>query len=161
MCVDPVTLLTVASIGMSATGSIMQGNQADGLAQAQAAAIEQQAQADAQASAFEQQQERRKQDLIAANARAQVGASGVAFAGSPTEVLTANAAQGQLDIEAIQYGSQLRRNNLSTQASISRFQGKQAKQAGFINAASGFVSGISNLYDPTKSAKFGTNPFAR
>lgn len=159
MCVDPVTLLTVASIGMSATGSIMQGNQADAMAQAQATAIEQQAQADAQASAFEQQQERRKQDLAAANARAQVGASGVAFAGSPTEVLTANAAQGQLDIEAIQYGSQLRRNNLSTQASISRFQGKQAKQAGFINAASGFVSGVSGLFDPNKAIKFGRSAF--
>lgn len=159
MCVDPVTLLTVASIGMSATGSIMQGNQADAMAQAQATAIEQQAQADAQASAFEQQQERRKQDLAAANARAQVGASGVAFAGSPTEVLTANAAQGQLDIEAIQYGSQLRRNNLSTQASISRFQGKQAKTAGFINAASGFVSGVSGLFDPNKAIKFGKSAF--
>jgi hypothetical protein len=159
MCLDPLSLITIASAGMSAVGSVMQGNQQNAMAEAQAKAIEQQSQADAQASAFEQQQERRKQDLIAANARAQVGASGVAFAGSPTAVLTANAAQGQLDIEAIQYGSQLRRNNLATQASISRFQGKQAKQAGFINAASGFVSGVSGLFDPSKAVKFGKSAF--
>jgi len=160
MCVDPFTMLTIASAGISAAGSVMQGNQANAMADAQAKALEQQAQADQQASAFEQQQERRKQELIAANARAQVGASGVAFSGSPTEVLVANAGTGQLDIEAIQYGSRLRQNNLGTQASISRFQGKQAKQAGFINAASSLVTGVSNLHDPNKAVKFGRSAFA-
>lgn len=160
MCLDPLTLLGIAGAGLNAAGSIMAGNQQAAMAEAQATAIEQQAKAEQQASAFEQQQERRKQELAAANARAQVGASGVAFAGSPAEVLVANAGQGQLDIEAIQYGSRLRQNNLGTQAEISRFQGKQAKQAGFINAASGLVSGISNLYDPNKSVKFGRSAFA-
>lgn len=160
MCVDPITMLAIAGAGINAAGSIMQGNQQQAMAEAQAKALEQQALADQQASAFEQQQERRKQELQLANARAQVGASGVGFAGSPTEVLAANAGQGQLDIEAIQYGSMLRQNNLGTQAGISRFQGKQAKQAGFINAASGLVSGISNLYDPNKSVKFGRSAFA-
>lgn len=160
MCLDPLSMIGLLGAGINAAGSLMQGQQQQALANAQAKAIEQQALADQQASAFEQQQERRKQELVAANARAQVGASGVAFAGSPTEVLVANAGQGQLDIEAIQYGSQLRQNNLGTQAEISRFQGKQAKQAGFINAASGFVSGISSLYDPNKSVKFGRSAFA-
>lgn len=159
MCLDPFTLLTIASTGLSAAGSIMQGNQQAAQAEAQAKALEQQARADQQASAFEQQQERRKQELAQSAARAQVGASGVAFSGSPATVLTANAGQGQLDIEAIQYGSQLRQNNLGTQASISRFQGKQAKTAGFINAASGLVSGISNLYDPNRAVKFGNSAF--
>lgn len=160
MCVDPLTFLSIAGAGMSAAGSIMQGNQQAAMAEAQAQALEQQKKAEAQASAFEQQQERRKQELQLASARAQVGASGVALAGSPTEVLTANAAQGQLDIEAIQYGSTLRQNNLGTQAGISRFQGKQAKQAGIIGAASNLVSGISNIYDPNRAVKFGRSAFA-
>lgn len=160
MCLDPLSMIGLVGAGINAAGSLMQGNQQAALAEAQAKAIEQQAQADQQASAFEQAQERRRQDLAQASARAAVGASGVAFAGSPTEVLVANAGQGQLDIEAIQYGSTLRQNNLSTQAGISRFQGKQAKQAGFINAASGLVSGISNLYDPTRAVKFGRSAFA-
>jgi hypothetical protein len=153
-------MIGLLGAGLNAAGSLMQGSQQAAMAEAQAKALEQQAKADQQASAYEQQQERRKQELIQANARAQVGASGVGFAGSPTAVLTENAGRGQLDIEAIQYGSRLRQNNLGTQAEISRFQGKQAKQAGFINAASGLVSGISNLYDPNRAVKFGKSAFA-
>lgn len=153
MCVDPITMLTIAGAGINAAGSIMAGQQQAAMAEAQAKALEQQARAEQQASAYEQQQERRKQELAMSNARAQVGASGVAFTGSPTEVLAANAGQGELDIAAIQYGSSLRQNNLNTQADISRFQGSQARTAGFINAASGLVSGISNLYDPNRAVK--------
>jgi hypothetical protein len=109
--------------------AIAQGNQQAQMAEMQAKADEQQAQADARASAYEQQQERKKQELLQANARAQVGASGVALQGSPSAVLAANAKQGQMDIEAIRYGSQLRQSNLGTQASISRYSGQQAKTA--------------------------------
>ena len=160
MCVDPFTLMTVASIGLSTAGSIAQGQQAQQMADMQAKAYEQQAQADAQASAYEQAQERRKQELMQANARAQVGASGVAMAGSPSEVLAANAKQGQMDIQAIRYGSQLRQNGLRTQADISRFSGKQAKTASYINAGSNLVSGLSGLYDPNKAVKFGGSAFS-
>lgn len=130
------------------------------MANYQAKAYEQQAQADAQASAFESAQERKKQELLQAQARAQVGASGVAVAGSPSEVLAANAKQNQLDLKAIQYGSTLRQNSLNTQASISRFSGKQAMGASLIKAGTGLVSGISNLYDPNKAVKFGGSVFA-
>lgn len=160
MCLDPFTLLTAVGTGVSVAGSLMQGNQQEAMAEAQAKAYEQQAKAEQQASSFEQQQERRKQELQLSSARAQVGASGVGFAGSPSAVLSSNAGQGQLDIAAIQYGSTLRQNNLGTQASISRFQGKQAKQASIINAGSSFISGVSSLYDPKKSAKFGGSIFA-
>lgn len=155
-----ILALGIAGTAISAFGSIAQGVQQQQMANMQAKAYEQQAQADAQASAYEAQQERRRQNLLAANARAQVGASGVALSGSPTEVLTANARQGALDIEAIRYGSQLRQNSLKTQADISRFSGKQAKTAGFINAGSNLVSGLSNLYDPNRAVKFGRSPFA-
>lgn len=153
-------LIGLVGAGISAAGSIMQGQQAQQMAEMQAKAYEQQAQAEQQASAFEAQRERRKQELLQANARAQVGASGVAFQGSPTEVLTANAREGQLDIAAIRYGSQLRQNALKTQAGISRFSGQQAKSASMLNAASGFVSGISNLYDPNRAVRFGGSVFA-
>ena len=113
--------------------------------------------ADAQASAFEQTQERKRQDLLAASARAQVGASGVALSGSPTEVLAANARQGQIDIQAIRYGSQLRQNQLRTQAGISRFEGRQARAASTIGAAGAVVGGLANAY--SRSVQFGSSPF--
>lgn len=153
-------VLGLVGTAVSVAGSVAAGNQQQALAEAQAQALEQSKEADQKASAFEQMQERRKQDLAQANARAQVGASGVGFQGSPAAVLTANAGQGQLDIEAIQYGSHLRQNNLTTQAGITRLQGKQAKQAGIINGISAGISGISNLFDPNKAIKFGSSAFA-
>ncbi|MBZ9894246.1 hypothetical protein LB545_07800 [Mesorhizobium sp. BR1-1-6] len=153
-------LLSLAGTAVSTVGAVAQGAQQQQMANMQAKAYEQQARADAQASAFEQAQEKKKQDLLQAQARAAIGASGVSAAGSPSEVLAANARQNQLDLKAIQYGSTLRQNNLNTQAGISRFSGKQAMGASLINAGSTLVSGISNLYDPNKAVKFGGSAFA-
>ena len=79
-----LALLTVASTVLTAGGALMEGQQQKQMAEMQAKAYDQQAKADAQASAFEQAQEKKKQDLLQAAARAQVGASGVAVAGSPS-----------------------------------------------------------------------------
>jgi hypothetical protein len=152
---------TVAGTALDMAGAIKQGNDANAMAEAQAKAQQAQAMREQKASAFEQVRERRKQDLLAANARAQVGASGVAFEGSPSTVLAANTAQGELDIQAIQYGSTLRQNQLHDQAAITRMGGKQAQTSGWINAGSAFVSGVSQLYDPNKAAKFGGSAFSR
>lgn len=160
MCADPITLTLAASAAATAVGSaveaagqVAQGKQADAMANLQAKAYERQAEADAKASGFEMMQERRKQELQQSAARAQVGASGVAFTGSPTEVLTANAGQGELDLQAIMYGSALRQGNLTTQAAISRYGGAQARRAGYIAGASTLVSGIA------KSVQMGASAF--
>lgn len=159
MCIDPITALTIAGTAISAGGSLMQGQQAAAAAEAQAQATEQQRQAEQQASAFEAAQEYRKQQLQLSNARAQVGASGVGFAGSPTSVLTASAGQAQLDLEAIRYGSTLRQNTLTTQAGISRMEGRAARTASFINAGSAVVGGVSRGLEQ-RAVRLGRNPFA-
>ncbi|ESY25727.1 MULTISPECIES: hypothetical protein [unclassified Mesorhizobium] len=147
-------MCTLALLGtvLSVGGALAEGQQSKQMADYQAKAYQQQAQADAQAAAFEQGQERHKQDLLQAQARAQAGASGVGIAGSPTEVLAANARQGQADLGALLYGSKLRQNNLNSQAAISRFQGKQAVTASIFNAGSALVGGLSKINDPTKAA---------
>ena len=99
-------MCTLALLGtvLSVGGALVEGQQSKQMADYQAKAYEQQAQADAQAAAFDQTQERHKQDLLQAQALAQAGASGVGIAGSPTEVLAANARQGQTDLGALLYG---------------------------------------------------------
>jgi len=150
-------MCTLALLGtvLSVGGALVEGQQSKQMADYQAKAYEQQAQADAQSAAFEQGQERHKQDLLQAQARAQAGASGVGIAGSPTEVLAANARQGQVDLDATQYNSQLRQNNLNAQAAISRFQGKQAMTASIFKAGGSLIDGLSGLYDPARSVTFG------
>lgn len=159
MCVALGAILSIASTAVSAAGAIMQGNQANAAAQAEADAMEQQQKAEQQAAAFEAAQEQRKQSYAQANARAQIGASGVGFQGSPTAVLVANAGQGQLDLEAIRYGSQLRQNTLGTQAELTRMQGKQARTAGFLNAAGSVIGGASKMYG--NSVQLGGNVFSK
>ncbi|MBL8578082.1 MAG: hypothetical protein JNK47_12715 [Mesorhizobium sp.] len=161
MCLDPLTLLTVVGTGISTAGALAQGQQQAQMAEYQARAQEQQAQADAQATAFETAREKRRQDLLRANAVAQAGASGVALEGSPTAVLLTNARENELDLQAIRYGAQLRQNNMRTQASITRYSGKQARTASIFSAGSNLVSGLSNLYDPNRAAYFGRSPFAQ
>ena len=155
-------MCTLALLGtaISAGGALMQGAQQRQLADYQARAYEQQAQAEAQSAAFEQSQERRKQDLLEAQARAQAGASGVGLAGSPTEVLAANARQGQMELKAIQYNARLRQNNLNTQGAISRFSGRQATAASIFRAGAGLIDGLSGLHDPLKAVTFGKSAFS-
>ncbi|QND55615.1 hypothetical protein [Mesorhizobium huakuii] len=155
-----LALLGLAGTALSVGGALVEGQQSKQMADYQTKAYEQQAQAEAQSAAFEQSQERHKQDLLQAQARAQAGASGVGISGSPTEVLAANARQGQMDLDAIQYSSQLRQNNLNSQAAISRFSGKQAVTASIFNAGSALVGGLSKIYDPTKAVSLGGSAFS-
>lgn len=150
MCFTGLEFLALAGTAVGAAGQIAAGNAANATAQAQEQALEQQQEAERRSAAFEISQQQRQDDLEQSAARAAIGASGVGFAGSPTAVLTANRGQQQLDLEAIRYGSTLRQNALSTQADITRMQGRQARTAGFINGASTGIAG---------AVKFGQNPF--
>lgn len=161
MCFAAIpAILSVAGTAVSAAGAIAQGRQQAALAEAQAQALEQQAKAEQASSSFEAMKEARQSSLAQSSARAAVGASGLGFQGSPTAVLSANAAQSQLDLDAIRWGSTIRQNNLGTQAGISRMQGRAAKQAGMFGAAGAIVSGASQLYDPARALRLGQSPFA-
>lgn len=161
MC-EPTTALIglqIAGAAISAAGQVSQGNTAQMMGQLQQAAYEQQAKATENASAFEQMQLRRKQGLAAGEARAQIGASGVAFDGSPTEVLAAQAGQDELDIAAIQYGSKLKATQLRTQGRIALYGGERAQQAGYIAGASTLISGVGRAFSPN-AVRMGGSPFA-
>lgn len=147
--------LSLAGTAISAAGQMMQGETANTMGRLQQQSYEQQAVATERSSNFEIMRERRKQELATAAARAQVGASGVALAGSPTEAITANIGESELDIAAIQYGSTLKQNQLRTQGAISAFGGQQARTAGYIAGAGTLFSGIG------RAVQMGRSPFAQ
>lgn len=162
MC-DPVSALIglqLAGTAVSAFGQISQGNTAAEMGKLQNQAYQQQAKSVETASAFEALQTRRKQELAEGNARAQVGASGVAVEGSPTEVLTANAGQGELDIQAIMFGSKVKSNQLLTQGNIAEWSGGKAQTAGYIAGASTLLTGTAQAFMPKNSVKFGQSVFS-
>lgn len=164
MCLPLAALPIIAAVagtGMTVAGKIYEGQTANALAEAQATALEQQQEAERRAAGFEIAQRERGFQRAQGAAIAQVGASGVGLAGSPSEVLVDNAGEHQLDLEAIRYGSRLKQNQLGTQADIERYKGKSSRFASFIGAGAEAFGGLSSLYNPAKSIRFGGSVFAR
>ncbi len=159
---DPVSLFaigTIASTALSATGSIMQGNAAAEAGAAQQQAYQQSAEAERVASEYEVTRTAEKNRRAASAALVQVAGSGVSLTGSPTEELADNAIQSQMHDDAIRFGSKIKQNNLITQGNLAMMQGEQKQQAGYLGAATSVASGLTQLYTPRASVKFGGSGF--
>jgi len=161
MCIDPATAFVIAGAAIGAAGDLMEGRDAKALANLEARQYENQAVAERQSSAYEAARLYDKQRYAAAEDRARLAASGVAATGSPVEVMADNAAQGQLDLEAIRYGSTLKQQALRTQAGVSRAQGQIAQRNSIFSAAGRIFSAGASIAGgmPTKSVQAGQSPF--
>lgn len=156
MCIDPVTGFMLAAATVGAAGDIVEGRNQDVLAGYQAQSLNNEADAERRTSNYQAAREYDKQRYAQAEDRARIGASGVAFTGSAAEVYADNAAQGQLDLEAIRYGSTLKQQQLRTQAGVVRAQGKMAKQASYFSAAGKMLSaGFQAFGGPNAAIKSG------
>lgn len=152
--------LLIATTGLQAVGSIMQGNAAADAGAAQQAAYNQAADNERLASGYEATRVADRNRRAASAALVQVAGSGVSLAGSPTDVLADNAVQSQMDIDAIRFGSTIKQNNLMTQGDLAFMQGQQKQQAGYIGAATSVASGLTQLYTPRSAVKFGGSGFS-
>lgn len=161
MCIDPFTAMVIAGTAISAGGSIMQGNTAAALGEAQQRSYNQAADAESKSAGYEAAREFDQQNREQAAARARIGASGVAVTGSPATALAGNAGRGQLDLEAIRYGSQIKQNDLRMQGTLAAWQGSRARTAGYISAAGDIAKGGASLFNPANSVRMGANPFAK
>lgn len=160
---DPVSLFAISTIAtgaLSATGSIMQGNQAAAAGEAQKGAYYQAAETERQSSAFEATKVFERNRRATSAALVQTAGGGVALTGSPTEVLADNAAQTQLDIDAIRFGSQIKQGNLKTQGDLALMMGEQRQTAGYIGAATTAASTVASLYTPRNSIRLGGSTFS-
>jgi len=152
--------LLIATTGLQAVGSIMQGNAAAEAGKAQQAAYQQSAEYERMAAGYEATKVAERNRRAASAALTQVAGSGVSLTGSPTDVLADNAIQSQMDIDAIRFGSTIKQNNLLTQGDLAKMQGDQKQQAGYIGAATNVASGLTALYTPRSSIKMGGSAFA-
>lgn len=174
MCIATAALImTAAAAAVSAVGSIQQGN-----AQAKAykynAQIEEQnaVQARDAASAQAGQVDRDNKRKIA-EAMAAYGASGVDVnQGSPLDVLSDLATEGELSKRIVLYQGELTARGDQQQAGLDRMNASSAQTAGYINAgatvlgAAGKVAGGYSAPTKTPAAaapNFGTSadPWAR
>lgn len=136
--------LMIASAAMQAVGSIAQGNAANAAAQANATALSNQAEAELRASGAREEQQRRQNRQFLGAQRAALAQAGIGVDGSAYDIARQSAINAELDALDIRYEGQLRSKNLRDQATITRFEGKQAKTAGYLGAGAAILGGVSN-----------------
>ena len=157
-CYDPATLTMIATgVSMAATaagtivgaaGARAQGKAAQAAAEFQAQQQEIRAKEEQAAAQREAQQLRRRKELALSELQARSAASGFS-ATDPTSLALADeiAKYGTMQEQMAMYGGTSRRAGLESQAFASRFEGRMARQAGRINAASTILGGVSSIAD--------------
>lgn len=80
------------------------------------------------------------------SARAAYGASGVAFEGSPIDVLEESASLAELDRQTILYAGELRARGLDDSGAMAGYEGRAASRAGYARAGASLIKGAASAY---------------
>lgn len=140
------TVLGIAGTIVSAVGSIAAGQAQADAANAQAAAQERRAGEERAAAQRQAAAKAKEARLVMSRQQALAAASG-GGAGDPTvmNLMGQVAATGDFNARSALYEGEARGRGLEDQAAIERMQAKQAKLAGFINAGSTILGGLSSV----------------
>jgi hypothetical protein len=158
MC-DPVsmTVMAVASTGMQVYGAISAGNAADAAAKYNAAALERQARQELNAANMQAMDIRNEGKRHGGEIVAIQGKSGAAIgSGSALDVVGADAQAYEEDALRALYGGQIKAWGLKTEAGIKRYEGKVAKQQGYIKAAGTLLGSAAKMSFASASPTPGT-----
>lgn len=150
------TIATAGGVALTAYGMIQEGRAASDAASYNAAVAERDAQVAEQnrqlairTSEIEAADKRRENRRVLASIRANYGASGFSFAGSPLDVLEDTATEQELDAQRIEYDGQvkgrsaaLRILGLEDDAALSRSEAANARRAGNLGALGTAVGGV-------------------
>lgn len=145
---DPVSLgllaVSLAGTAMSAFGAVREGQAANESAKFEARQLEQQSKAQEAAGQRSALEQRRQSELMQSRALAVAGASG----GGVTDpgvlrIISGIAGEGENAFQSELYNARTQAETSRSQAVARRFEGKQAKQAGVMKAASTALSGIA------------------
>ena len=137
-------IAALAGAAVSAYGAIQQGEAAAATGKYNARVAQQQADAARQAAAANAETKRRELDRVLGAQRARYGASGVIGSeGSPLLVMMQSEEEAALDVARVRYGGTAQAYGLEAEARLSRFQGKQARRQGYLQAAGAILTGVS------------------
>lgn len=144
---DPGTILTIGAAGIGAAGSILGGVSAKQQADAQAAALQRQADAERAQGSQEAAQKYADQKTLMGNEIAAAAASG-GGASDPTilDIYGDTAAKGYQQRQTIVANSENVARGDEESAANAKASGKSALIGGFIDAGSSLLSGASKAY---------------
>lgn len=133
----------IATMVLQAVAAIRQGNAAEAAGDYNKAVLDQKAaQENAQATARQELQGQQARQVIGQQLAA--GAeSGVGLGGSRMDLLNQSLFNAELDSLNIRYQGDVSASALKAQGKIEAWQGDQAQQAGYLNAATSLLSAAS------------------
>ena len=79
--------------------------------------------------------------------RANVGMSGFALEGSAMDILSESVYQGEYDAQSSRFNTQRAAQSESMQGDLYGMQGRDAKRAGYISAASSLLKGAQPIFE--------------
>lgn len=145
MCSPAIALLAVTAV--SSYSQIKQGQDQQDINNAQASAVDDQAQRANEAGSIAEQSHRGKVQKIIGSQTAAAGASGADVAsGSFGDVMDETAVFGEMDAQTIRMNALRESWGLKTQAQGLRYQGKAAKAQGMSNALGTALTGFGSAY---------------
>lgn len=139
--------LGLVGAGISAVGKISAGNAAAEAAEYNAKVKVDQAKTEGQQAAARATEYAVRTRQKEAGVRAGALQSGLGLDGSVNDILTAVGEQGTLDQLTALYDGNLRARGLRAGAALDRAEGKGAKIAGYLGAASGITSSVSSYLE--------------
>jgi hypothetical protein len=145
-----------ASTAVAVYGAVQAGKAQKQAADYNAQVAQQNAKAAQQqgAAAAEEQQRQLAQKI--GSIQANVGASGVASdSGSALDSLTSSVQQGTLDQLTTKYNYALKGAGYTDTSNLDLFQGENAQQQGYMNAASSALNGASGMYYQSQKTNVG------
>lgn len=137
--------IAIAGAAMQAYGAIQQGNAAKASADFQSEQLRQQAERDRQIANQQSQDFARNEERRRATLRANVAGSGVTLEGTPLAVLGDMAQEAEFQQLRIRAGGETQATRAENQATISRFEGRQAQRVGFTRAGASLLTGVSSF----------------
>lgn len=145
--------MSAGGTALSVMGSLKQAKEQNKLAKFQAAQLEQQANETEAAGQYAALEQRRQAEILQSRALAIAGASGGGTL-DPTvlKVISGLAVEGERAVQSEIYNSKSQAQAQRLQATATRYEGYQAKQAGKIRA---FSTALSGLADAGSMAYFG------
>lgn len=142
--------MAVGAAGVQALGQLAAGESAKAAADRNAQMMRQEAELTRQQGVTQAEARDRRARELLGQQRAAIGQAGIGWEGSAQDVMLESATAAELDTLNTFYESELRAKGLMNQATITSWEGKQARRASRIGAVGSVLQGAANYGTATR-----------
>ena len=138
-------VLGLIGTGLQVFGQLRQGQQQSQAYNFNAQVAQQRAQLAKESGRLQIERQRRDASKFSATQRAKYAKAGVRLAGSPMEVLVADAAELEHDAMILDFNTRIAMLNAESDSSLNLFKAQQAETSSFLNAGTTLLTAIPRV----------------